>query len=80
MSKMKTVIVTLDDEHVAKIQQVATQCKAAGMVVGESLEVLGQITGRIDPKQEPALRKVPGVISVDESQDYQLPPGDSDVQ
>ncbi len=80
MSKMKTVIVTLDDEHVVKIEQVASQCEAAGMVVGESLEVLGQITGRIDPKQEPALRRVRGVISVDESEDYQLPPSDSEIQ
>jgi len=80
MSKKKAVVVTLDDQHVRDIQQVADKCRAAGMVVRDSLEFLGQITGEIDPEKESALGRIPGVLSVDASQDYQLPPPDSEVQ
>lgn len=80
MSKKKVVIVTLDDQHVRDIRQVADKCRAAGMLVQDSLEFLGQITGEIDPEKESALSQIPGVLSVDASEEYQLPPPDSEVQ
>ena len=66
------VIVTLDDKHVPEIEQIAAQCEAAGMKVMSQLEMLGQITGDVDPKLQAALREIPGVLSVEESKDVQL--------
>ena len=76
----KSVVVTLDNEHMSQIEQVADECRAAGLVVHEFLEMLGQVTGEIDPDKENELRKVSGVLSVEESQEYQLPPPNSEIQ
>lgn len=78
--KRKNVIVTVDESHASDIVEVAGRCRAAGLNVRDSLEFLGQITGDVDPEHEDALRQVPGVLSVEESQEYQLPPPDSDIQ
>ena len=78
--KKKAVIVTLDDEHLNEMNKVTDECQAAGLDVHESLEFLGQITGEIDPKQEDALRQIPGILSVEESKEVKLPPPDSEVQ
>ena len=78
--KKKTVIVTLDDEHLSEFDKVNDKCQAAGLDVHESLEFLGQITGEIDPQQEDALRQIPGILSVEESKEVKLPPPNSDVQ
>ena len=78
-AKKKAVVVTVDDEHLSEFDQVATRCQAAGLDVQESLEFLGQITGQIDPANENALRKIPG-IAVEESKTVKLPTPDSDVQ
>ena len=77
--RKKTVVITVDDKA-RKLNEVADDCKAAGLDLLHSLEFLGQITGEIDPTDENVLRRVPGVLSVEESIGYQLPPPDSDVQ
>ena len=79
-NKKKAVIVTLDDDHLNEFDKVTDHCRAAGLDVQESLDFLGQITGEIDPNQEDALRQIPGILSVEESKDVNLPPPDSDVQ
>ncbi|NKB81656.1 MAG: ketohydroxyglutarate aldolase [Nitrospirales bacterium] len=76
----KSVIVTLDDEHANSIEKVTDECRAAGLVVYESLDMLGQVMGEIDPDKESELRKISGVLSVEESQEYQLPPPNLEIQ
>jgi hypothetical protein len=80
LPKKKAVIVTVDDNSIEDLNRVADECKAVGLHVQGALEFLGQITGEIDPQDEDKLRRVRGVLSVDESRDFQLPPPDSETQ
>ena len=78
--KKHKVVVTVEDSGADAIEKVSERCRAAGLRITESLEFLGQIIGEIDADKEASLRRVPGVSSVEPSQEYQLPPPDSDVQ
>ncbi len=75
----KQVIVTVGEGHESDLAGVAEQCRAAGLEVEHCLDFLGQVTGTIEAGKISQLQQVPGVIGVEESQDYQLPPPDSDV-
>ncbi len=46
---------------------VARALEAAGFVVDQELEAIGVILGRIDEPRVAALRKIPGVASVEEN-------------
>jgi methylmalonyl-CoA mutase cobalamin-binding subunit len=63
----KTIIVTVADEHVKRIDEVAEQLREAGMEipVGGVLKTTGLITGQIKKSME-KLRAVPGVLAVEE--------------
>jgi hypothetical protein len=75
------VIVTVDDEHVGAVADVAARLRECGMDVDEVLEATGQITGSIAEEQESTLRVLDGVMAVDrDATTFQLPPPDSDLQ
>ena len=78
-SNKKSVVIVVDDKK-NDIKEVAKDCRAAGLDVRDLLEFLGQITGEIEPEKADSLRHVRGVLSVEESHDYQLPPPDSEIQ
>ena len=73
------MVVTVDDAHLRKIQDLAGQLRSKGMHVDEVLEGTGQVVGTY-PKKKSALKRVPGVSSVEEPPSFPLPPPDSDVQ
>lgn len=74
------VSVSVDDEHLEAIAAVADALRGQGMEVEQVMDQLGIISGVVPESARAALMGVAGVVSVDESQGYQLPPPDSPVQ
>ncbi len=74
------VIVTVTDERLKTIQDVATRLRAKGMTVERVLPVTGVISGSTAPSKMSALKKVAGVMSIEEEVTAVLPPPDSPVQ
>lgn len=66
--KTKPVIVTVDDGRLKEIQDVAAELGAKGMQVERVMAMTGVIAGRAPAAKMAALRKVKGVLSVEEEQ------------
>jgi len=72
------VSITVDEEHLASLDQVVEALRESGMHVESVLEGLGMVTGSTpDPA---ALREVEGVSGVDTGLEYQLPPPEDEIQ
>lgn len=72
------VSVTVDEEHLADLDQVVEALRARGMQVDAVLEGLGMVTGRA-PDAE-TLRQVEGVSAVDPVMQRHIPPPEDDIQ
>jgi hypothetical protein len=80
VSKMN-VLVSIADEYMDRLSEVARRCEDAGMKVDQKYENIGVLTGFVDsPEQVDLLRKVEGVSHVEESRRVQIAPPDSPVQ
>jgi hypothetical protein len=77
---MKNIMVTVDDAHLATVENVAQQLRSRGMHVDQVLEAIGIITGSVADHQFSTLESVEGVGSIEEQQQFHLPPPDADVQ
>ena len=75
----RSVTVTISDQHLRRIKDVATKLRAKGMQVDSILEKTGQITGSYS-KGASSLKKVAGVLDAEEQPVFQIPPPDSDIQ
>lgn len=75
-----SITVTVDDDHVDRIEDIVDQLRAAGLQVHQVLGSVGIITGEVTDAQRPAIAQVAGVASVQDQQMFQLPPPDSDLQ
>jgi hypothetical protein len=78
--KLRRFVVTVADDAVPRIQQVADGLTAKGMKVNQIMPVTGVITGSYAPSKAAALKDVGGVMSVDEEAVAELPPPDSPLQ
>jgi hypothetical protein len=76
----RRVSVSVDDEHLPAIGVVVDALRQQGMQVEQVLDQLGIISGVVPDGAEASLMGVEGVMSIDESQGYQLPPPDSPLQ
>jgi hypothetical protein len=74
------ITVQVDDDHVARLDGVADQLRAAGMKVEQVLRTIGIITGSVPSERRAGLDSVPGVASIESEHTFQLPSPDSDVQ
>lgn len=74
------VVVSVDDEHMPEVGEVAKRCRKAGLQVDQALEAVGMITGSIPEDKLDKLSGVKGVASVEREQTYQIPPPDSNIQ
>ena len=80
MSKMD-LLVSVEDEYMDRISEVARNCENTGMTVEQKLEHIGVITGFVDSAEKvDLLRKVEGVSHVTESRQVQIGPTDSPLQ
>lgn len=76
----RKVVVTVDDDHMTSIGEVADRLRAAGVKVDGVMEATGMITGDADEVQAASLKGIKGVASVEEETGFQLPPPDSPIQ
>jgi hypothetical protein len=81
MSKnLKPIIVTVTDDMLKNIHQVADHLSARGMKVKRVMPITGVITGSSESAKMPALSHVDGVMSIEEEAVAVLPPADSPLQ
>ncbi|MEO6196100.1 MAG: hypothetical protein ABIS20_24025 [Thermoanaerobaculia bacterium] len=78
--KSKSLIVTVNDDALKNIHQLAADLGAKGLKVDRVLPVTGVIAGSYAGSKISELKKVDGVLSVEEELVAELPPPDSSVQ
>ena len=76
---MVNISVTVDQQHLSAIGDVAEALRARGMEVEQVLES-GFITGSVSEDRRSSLDAVDGVQAVDEELGYQLRPPEEDIQ
>lgn len=74
------VTVTVQDDHLAHIDELADRLRTVGMRVDQVLRPVGVITGSVPSTQRPMIETVPGVAAVDDETTFQLPPPDAETQ
>lgn len=74
------VIVSVDDTHLPNILDVAQSLRELGLDVEEVMDLVGVITGSCKPETVDTIAHMASVASVEEEQEYQLPPPDSEIQ
>lgn len=79
-SESKPIIVTVADESLEQIDDLADALVRKGMKVDRVLPVTGVITGSYSRGSLAELRQVSGVLSVEDEVGAELPPPDSTVQ
>lgn len=72
--------ITVADDHVDRIDEVADQLRSQGIEVESVLADLGLITVEADPSSARRVTALEGVESVAEGPNYQLPPPDAPIQ
>ncbi len=77
---MQQYTVTVAEDHLDRIDEVADALRARGFEVEGVLTALGLITVRAEPSSIAAAASVDGVDSVSEAVGYQLPSPDSPIQ
>ncbi|MCG2622370.1 hypothetical protein LVY72_10630 [Arthrobacter sp. I2-34] len=76
---MVNISVTVEQDHLSMIGDVAEALRARGMQVTQVLQS-GFITGSVSEDCRQALAAVSGVQTVDEQLQFQLPPPQEEVQ
>lgn len=76
----KPVVVTVDDDAMPRIADVASQLGGAGLKVSQVMPLTGVITGRFAGQDLSVLMRVTGVMSVELEQGVQLAPPEADLQ
>ncbi|MBK1782915.1 hypothetical protein [Prauserella cavernicola] len=66
---MTRVIVSVTDEQLAALDDVVSHLRDAGMAVEDVQELLGTVTGSVEPAALAALQDVPGVADVELQRD-----------
>ena len=74
------VVISVTDDQVDDLSTVVDALRAAGLRVGEVLDSAGIVTGTVDGEALASLSAVPGVLDVERSRVYQVPPPESPVQ
>lgn len=79
-------VVTVDDEHLHRLDAIVEDLESAGLHVEQVLRALGQITGRAqsagtaEGSVQGKLAAVGGVESVEAVQQYRVGPPDAEIQ
>jgi hypothetical protein len=76
----RRVSVSVDDAHLEAIGAVVDALRGQGMEVEQVMDQLGIISGVVPDAARDSLMAVEGVLSIDESQGFRLPPPDSSLQ
>lgn len=79
-NKRKPIIVTVADDALGNIDELATKLAAKGMQVDRVLPITGIISGTCLSTKMGELENVDGVTSVEEEASAELPPADQSPQ
>jgi len=74
------VIVTLDEDHLSHIEEIAKQLSAMGLRAVNTLGSIGAVTGRASPSLLVKLHGIRGVAAIEPSGSVQVAPPESDIQ
>ena len=74
------ITVSVDDEHLGDLDEVADKLRAAGMTVEQVLGSVGIITGSASSDCLAALEQLPGVVSIEAERSFQIAPPDAEIQ
>lgn len=74
------ICVSIDEAHLAQIQQISQRLQSSGMTVEQTLATIGVITGSINADRLENITQIEGVKNVETQQNYQLNPPHSDLQ
>jgi hypothetical protein len=78
--KPKSLIVTVADDALEHIDQLADRLRGEGMKVDRVMPITGVILGSVTGSKVASLKKVRGVTNVEEEAVAELPPPDSALQ
>lgn len=79
-AELMEIVVSVDDAHLPAMTEMVSALESAGMMIDQTMPVLGTVAGRIPPTRLADIGLVEGVAAIEEARRYQLPPPDSDVQ
>lgn len=74
------VVVTVHDDQLAEIDELAERLRLAGMRVEQVLGEIGVITGSLPADRLTSAQRLPGVAAIERETSFRLPPPDEDVQ
>lgn len=74
------VTVTVHDDQLPDIDELADRIRDAGMRVDQVLHSMAVITGSVPSAQRAMIETVPGVAAVEDEATFQLPPPDAEIQ
>lgn len=74
------VVISVADDQVDDMSSVVEALRHAGLRVDEVLDSVGVVTGTVDRDVLGSLSTVPGVVEVERSHVFEVPPPDSPVQ
>jgi hypothetical protein len=69
--ELKSIVVTIDDEHLPTIQTVAAALRLAGMNVEQVMSTVGIITGKAPATALADLKSIAGVVAVESDEPMQ---------
>jgi hypothetical protein len=79
-SAVEHVNISVADDWLERFPDVVDALKQAGLTVDQELEVVGIVSGVVDPARLADLARVPGVLAVEPARTIQLPPPESEIQ
>lgn len=74
------VVVTVHDDQLDHVEEVADQLRGAGMRIDQVLGEIGVITGSLPEDRRAAVLSMPGIAAVENETTFQVPPPDSEIQ
>jgi hypothetical protein len=77
---MTQMTVSVDDDHIETIRDVASALVGRGMIVDQVLQSVGVIIGSAPDVLRNELGSVEGVASIEDANTFTVPPPDSLVQ
>ncbi|MGJ0119385.1 hypothetical protein ACQ7HM_09285 [Williamsia sp. MIQD14] len=77
---MPEVTITVDDDHLASIDEVVAAVRASGVQVTQVHAAIGIISGTMAPDVRHALTAIRGVGAIEESPQFGVAPPDSPIQ
>jgi type II secretory pathway component GspD/PulD (secretin) len=73
----KAIMVSVTDEYLNRINEVANSLTREGMKIEQTLSTVGIISGNIDEDKLVDIGQIPGVGSIEQERTYQLAPPNS---